>query len=280
MRVPGNSVIPTIRALQTAMDKATTSKEVGSVSRELKPASQDPGVQISGRALVRQRLFDLIGTDELDAPRSAPLQAPSLTPQDKQLLGDIYEWAREQGAELGYVDNLGRELAGYRSGAAAKAGVAAGASDGVQVDPKQKAASRLTTREEAAIKRMLTSDALKTTRLDAGFIRHATTHPQAGRSPYQLDFMEKVVERFSTSGDKPTPLGSIFSGPVGKSRTPALAGKPDAAAQTDTVSAAKRKPFTLESLREARVQGAMKALGVTSLSALWDNLLSGSRFRR
>lgn len=280
MRVPGNSVMSTIHTLQTAMDKATASKSASSASRELKPAPQDPQVQISGKALVRQRLFDLIGPDAPDVAQSAPLQAPSLTAHDKQLLGDIYEWAREQGAALSYVDNLGRELAGYRSGAVAKAGVAAGANDGAQVDPKQKAASRLTTREEAAIKRMLASDALKTTRLDAGFIRHATTHPQAGRSPYQLDFMEKVIDRFSANGDKALPLGSIFSGGVGTSRTSASAGKDEAAAQPNTDSAAKRKPFTLESLREARVQAAMKALGVSSLSALWDNLLSGSRFRR
>ncbi|RRV06895.1 hypothetical protein EGJ27_14165 [Pseudomonas sp. v388] len=267
----------TIRALQAAMDKTAARKAMACTSQQNAPAQQTREVQISGQALLKQRLFDFICPETSDAAGNKLPPALPLTHQDTQLLGDIYEWARVQGAELGYVDSLGRELAGYRSGAAATPTVQSGVAAGAPADPK--ATSRLTFREDAAVKRILAGEGLKSTRLDAGFIRHAIKHPPAGRSPYQLEFMERVIDRFSAKGDKAPPLGSMFTSGMGKSRTSLSPGDGGAASPVGE-TASRPKPLSLESLRLGRLQAAMRALGVSGLSQLWDNPLGGSRFRR
>ena len=274
MRVPGNSVMPTIRALQTAMDKAATGKGVTPLPRNAKPEAQDPQVKISGQALAKQRLFDVIGTR---VPAQQHFSAR--THQDQQLLGDVYEWASEQGVELGYVDSLGRDLANYRRGLTSTATTTEAASE-AKAGLKQAPTSRLNFREEAVVKRLLASDALKTTRLDAGFIQHATRHPNADRSPNQLEFMETVTNRFSAQADKAPPLGQKFSSRVGRPQSSASPRETATALPADGTAGTKRKPLTLESLRLERVQAAMSSLGVKSLSQLWDSLMAGTRFRR
>jgi hypothetical protein len=228
--------------------------------------SSQRAVSISGRAMLKQRLSDIIGAG---SGFPAPAGRQALTAADKQLLSDVYIWAAEQGADLAHVDTLGRDLASYRAGlqgADGKATARPASGAGPAIAPTA-------SRGGTALHKLLQSDALGSTRLDAGFVRHLAEKGQGSHSPLQLAFVEKVIHRFSADGGKAQSLGREFA-IDGQARN----GKRDALTDADSgvgegSSAARRKPMTLESLRADRMAALMKALGARSLSSLWDNLL-------
>lgn len=271
MRVPSDAPVQSFVARKTLIDKLSSRNAAGL------PASQAPSaagaddakrqpVSISGGALLKQRLSDVLSSGPA-RPGVTQAGRHALTAADQQLLSDVYVWASEQGADLKHVDTLGRELAKYRVDLQnANRGKSERPSDAAQA-PVARAASA----ENATIKRLLDSGALAGTRLDPGFIRHMGERSRSGGSSLQLEFMEKVVNRFSVDGGRAQTLGAVF----------AAEGKPaSGVGATEPVNeGASRKPMTLESLRFARMGAAMKALGVRSLSGLWDSLVGRGRFR-
>ena len=158
------------------------------VSKKATPVvkSAESEVSISGKGLLLQRLGS--------APNSAAAKEPGskqpmdyLTSTDRHLLGEVYEYARDKGANLKSVDDLAKHLAGYRK-------------QQTVPDPVDKNASHpgsLSEQESAAVQRILNSDALITTRLDQGFIRYMTDKENP-RPQGNLEFMEQVIQQFST----------------------------------------------------------------------------------
>ncbi len=123
MRVVNQSIESRIGIMQLDKRNAQNSRLASAVisnGTPDKPSYQRSTVAISGEALLRQRLFHVT-----DPNRTLPVlgkvecgalgsRVDFLTRSDRQLLGDVYEWAQEQGADLKYVDDLGFRLASYR----------------------------------------------------------------------------------------------------------------------------------------------------------------------
>ncbi|EGH97412.1 hypothetical protein ALQ85_04649 [Pseudomonas syringae] len=177
---------------------------------------QDSSVTISGEALLKQRVFGLT-----DPNRSAPLlgkaecgtsmpEASFLTRDDRRLLGDIYEFARDQGADLSYVDDLAFGLASYREKDDGR--IWARHNQGKTYDLEgHKVSYSFTDKNAETAKRIINGDALKSTRLDQGFVRFITDKDFGALGHNHFEFMEKVISQFSTTGDKSQQLGPDFA---------------------------------------------------------------------
>lgn len=142
-------------------------------------------VSISGKGLLLQRLGPASSGAAVKDPGSKqPLDY--LTSTDRHFLGDVYEYARDKGANLSNVDDLATHLARYRKHLAVPDLVA---------DNSVKPGS-FSEQERAAVERILNSNAMMTTRLDQGFIRYMTDKDNP-RAQGNLEFMEQVIQQFS-----------------------------------------------------------------------------------
>ena len=170
-----------------------------------------PEVTISGRGMVISRLFggnESTYTGEVKTKTNNNAYSGALTPfltmQDRALLEEMYVYAAENGIDLKHVDALGGDLAGYR-----KHGKSA-THEGLYDLEGHQITAELSATNKAAAERIAVSDALSTTRLDAGFIQseldtsgHAVNHA----------FLERMVEVFSTGGS-PDQATSANRGPI------------------------------------------------------------------
>ncbi|MDB6141833.1 MAG: hypothetical protein JWP80_877 [Pseudomonas sp.] len=276
---------------------ALPNMEPKAASTPIKPEILNSNVSISGQALLKQRIFD--GAEpryrplsETNTPGSMYLRITDfVTREDCQLLSDIYEFAQEGGADLKYVDNLGFSLADYRSN-----------DNGRNMGPHGStldAEGRLISvsfldKDVATIQRILASDALKTTRLDQGFIRFKTDASYSATDFNRFEFMEQVINKFSAKGAGVPPLDARFSryeyskktynmhfstekyelGPKGRvrKRTAATNTNDPSAALNKKKNALKTKPTTPESIQDmfrrimAKAWGSGFGLRVRSLA--------------
>lgn len=160
-------------------------------------------VSISGEGLLKQRLGDKNRINTVNAPDSktrveAKPAIEQLNKADRALISDIYFHAREQGADLKYVDELARNLARYRE--------QQGNPDKAAKEPR----GYFTDGERLTLKRIRDSDALSSTRLDQGFVRYMTD-PDNPRVHSNLEFMEQVMEKFSDKGEQAPALSGKFA---------------------------------------------------------------------
>lgn len=173
-------------------------------------------VSISGQALLKQRLF---GGDEPIHRTKPPGNMPwcmyskpndFLSRQDCHLLSKAYEFAQESGADLRFVDNLGSELADYRSNDNGR--IMGRHNNGTAFDSEgHMVFYSFLDKDVATTKRILGSDALKSTQLDQGFIRYKTDVDCSATSLNQFEFLEQVINKFSAKGDSVPPLDARFS---------------------------------------------------------------------
>lgn len=182
----------------------------------LKPEMPMTKVSISGQALLRQRLF---GGDEPIYRTKPPgnmswamYSKPNdfLSRQDCDLLSQAYEFAQESGADLRFVDNLGSELADYRSSDNGR--IMGRHNEGRAFDSEgHKVFYSFLDKDVVTTQRILSSEALKTTQLDQGFIRYTTNPDYSAISYNQFEFLEQVINKFSAKGDDVPPLDARFS---------------------------------------------------------------------
>lgn len=159
---------------------------------------------ISGQTLLRQRLFfsapDVeppMVTDKTRMNVSTPA-ALFLTSDDRQLLGDVYEFAQAEGIDLVYADRLGHRLAKFRHADDGKLQLPH--NRGKEYDLEGHRRSYTFTDANAAVaKRIRESPSLPTTRLDRGFIAFETDHDYSVLSHSHFGFLELVVNKFSAS---------------------------------------------------------------------------------
>ncbi|MEE4729658.1 hypothetical protein V2K79_21025 [Pseudomonas alliivorans] len=257
------------------------------------PPVERSTVSISGEALLRQRLFHItdpnravpiLGKAECGTSRS---RVEFLTLDDRQLLGDVYEWAREQGADLKYVDELGSRLAFYREKDDGRISVRGNTGRDYNSEG-YKVYHSFTDKDAASAKRILESGALKTTRLDQGFILYITDKDYGSIYHNDFDFMEQVINRFSSGKDESQPLTPRFAKYEylknnfvrTLSKEKYVDGKESVQEDQGTQSTAKKttkpKPVTVESLRDDRRAALFKMMNVTSFKSLFA-LLFGNR---
>ncbi|KZL37656.1 hypothetical protein VT47_17945 [Pseudomonas syringae pv. syringae] len=273
------------------LDDKRAAKNMPSIANPaLRSTSPDSAVTISGQALLKHRVFGFA-----DSARSAPMlgkaecgmsmpQAFFLTRDDRSLLGDVYGWASDQGADLSYVDDLAFQLASYRE--SDDGGIMLRHNQGKTYDMEgHKVFYSFTEPHAATAKRITESDGLKTTRLDQGFVRFITDKDYGSIGHNNFEFMEKVINRFSTAGERDEQLGADFTTYKSQksdyirtlSKEKYTPGEGDSRETTSVKKAAKPKEITLESLRNDMRETFLKAMGVTSLSSLFDMLFKDKR---
>ncbi len=208
-----------IEALVTArqLDEKIASKKIPILaSSSSHPDFLDPSVTISGGAILKQRIFGL--TDpKFPAPMLGKAECGTsmpetsfLTRDDRRLLGEVYEWARDQGADLFYVDDLAFGLASYREKDDGR--IWSRHNEGKTYDMEgHKVFYSFTDTNAATAKRIIEGSALTTTRLDQGFIRFITDKDYGALGHNHFEFMEKVINRFSTSGERDQQLGPDYA---------------------------------------------------------------------
>lgn len=186
------------------IDLNIVSERMRAVTRAAVKNQKPPAdVAISGEGLLKQRLGDKSKNSAINALDSkAKVEAKpaieQLSKQDRALISDIYFHAREQGADLKYVDDLAKNLARYRE---------------LQSEPHKagkEPRGYFTDAERITLKRIRDSEALSSTRLDQGFVRYMTD-PDKPRAHSNLEFMEQVMQRFSDKGEDASALSSKFA---------------------------------------------------------------------
>ncbi|WP_152534882.1 hypothetical protein [Pseudomonas syringae] len=211
-----------------------------------------------------------------------------LTRDDRKLLGDVYEWASGQGADLGYVDDLGIRLARYREKDDGR--ISAPHNQGTTYDSEgHKVYYRFTDKDAATAKCILESEALNTTRLDRGFVRYITDKDYGSMYHNDFEFMEQVIKRFSSLGGESQALMPGFARHeypdnnfvMTRSKEKYAVGKHNVQDEQGANSALKKStkpiPITLESLRADLRQALFKAMGVKSFSSLFALLFKDKR---
>lgn len=166
-------------------------------------AVQGTTVSISGQALLRQRLFCSDPNVEPAMPdiKHDPMVLRPLlylNKDDRQLLGDIYEFAQAEGLDLVYVDSLGHSLAEFRGSEDGKR--RSPLNQGKEFDWEGHMVSYSFTDKDAVIaERIRNSSALPSTRLDKAFIAYETDKNHTAICHSEFDFLELVVTHFSNA---------------------------------------------------------------------------------
>lgn len=169
---------------------------------------------ISGKTLLLSRVLRCLDpkieptviNEFNDTTRKSP-DAQFLTTTDRNLLGNVYEYAQQQNVDLGYVDQLAGVLGQFRK---SKNSEQMSMVD-IAVIPEQTKKYDYTDTDKAIIKRIMDSEAFKTSHLDPDFIRHAVDSKYAHIRHTDFNFLEVVVNKFSADGEKTAPLGNRFS---------------------------------------------------------------------
>lgn len=181
-------------------------------------------VTLSGRSIMLSRLFRTQDTDSppsvasasADLTRTHLSQNPVdfLTKGDLSLVSDIYAYAKQNGADLTHVDTLAITLGTYRQ---FDNGKTLSGFNGSQFDSEgHQLSSSYSPSDTATANRILNGDAIKSTRLDPGFLNYILQPTHALSNMASVDFMEGIVNRFSDRGAETMSLDSKFSAFVTK----------------------------------------------------------------
>ena len=296
MRVVSQSIESRIGIMQLDKRNAQNSRlasTVISAGTHEKPSVQRSTVSISGEALLRQRLFHVTDPNrtlpvlgKAECGRSYP-DISFLTLDDRALLGDAYAWASSEGADLAYVDELGFKLAHYREKDNGR--ISGRDNQGMRYDGEgHKVYFSFTEKDTATAKRIVESEASRTTRLDQGFIRYITDKDHSSMYHNDFEFMEQVINRFSSKNDEPQTLMPRFAKReylknnfvVTRSKEKYAVGHNSGRENEPGFTATKTtkpKPITVESLRDDMRAALFKAMNVTSFKSLFALLFGGKR---
>jgi len=214
MKISGSDTSFTPSVISTPLERTTSTKSLNETEKPL-PSDQPQrlSVFISGRAQLMTRVFGSkdpsyeprILTERSDVNLMMPY-GHFLNKDDRQLISEMYEYAQEQHADLKYVDDYAFSLACYRQDGQVMTSHNTGYDWG-----GHKVTYLFTDKDAAIIKRIQSSEALKTTRVDKGFIRYETDKDLGVISHMDFDFLEKMINKFSAEGDKASPMGAEFS---------------------------------------------------------------------
>lgn len=188
-------------------------KEAVSASLQGGQHPPEPPVTISGRGLMMSRLFSGHAVEPATVqydPELTPLfPTLFLLPEDRNLLCAVYEFVNEEGADLGYVDDLAWSIAHYRR-----------TDNGREIIP-QRPLNRFDSQghevsysfnEESAktARRILDGSAVSTTTVDRGFLRFALDVDYNPMSSLNFCFLEQIVSKFSEKGEVVVDFGQQF----------------------------------------------------------------------
>lgn len=173
-------------------------------------------VSISGKSHILTRLFFSKNSNyepRVITERTAITQNMScayfLNQDDRQLIGQMYEYVQDQGADLAFVDDYAFTLGYYRQ-----------RDNGQLVGPQNRGhhfdreghmvSVSFTDKDAATAKRILEGEGIKTTHLDQKFLRHQLDKDYGAMSHSDFDFLEQMINKFSAKGEAIPPLGAKF----------------------------------------------------------------------
>lgn len=170
-------------------------------------------VTLSGRGLMMSRLFSghavEPATVQYDPELTALFPTLFLLPEDRDLLSAVYEFVNEEGADLGYVDDLAWSIAHYRR-----------TDNGREIIPlrplnrfdSQGHEVSYSFNEESArtARRILDGSAVSSTTVDRGFLRFALDVAYSPMSSLNFCFLEQIVNKFSENGNVVADFGRQF----------------------------------------------------------------------
>lgn len=154
-----------------------------------------------GMSIVNQRLYGGQANAPVLSPRtdfnnaSSPTQF--LTLEDRKILGEMYDFAQQEGAELHHVDAIAISLGAYRSFSDGK--IMGNFNSGLNSDLQGHVLTVDFSEKDAAIAaRIRNSDAINSTKIDRGFLDYSLD-PGFGAlcNSFDLGFMEQMVNKFS-----------------------------------------------------------------------------------
>lgn len=195
----------TVNERRAAWDELQSIAPSATVIKKSTPASE--------RELMIKRLF---GT-----PHEPPVAKPPHTSEngaqnanlflnhnDRALFADMYAYAQAEGVDLSYVDRLAGILGTYRHFSDGRQLM-----DGPSYDAQgYRVIFDFREEDKAIAARILNGSAIKSTRIDPGFLRHILRPEQGAFSNIGgIPFLEKMVNKFSSEGDLQPPLGNEFA---------------------------------------------------------------------
>jgi len=171
----------------------------------------------SGRDLMVSRLFGgkepavSDGAQGMSMTNIGRLSFEFLTRDDRDLLSQMYAYAKEQGADLNYVDNLAREMGDYRQHDDGRSLSNFNNGNSYDTEGYQLTVS-FTDKDAATASSILSGSAINSTRFDQGFLQHLLD-PGFGAIGLSssLQFLEKMVIKFSSEGATQSSIGSQFA---------------------------------------------------------------------
>lgn len=132
-----------------------------------------------------------------------------LTQKDRSLVSDMYAYVQQQGSDLTHVDTLAITLGTYRKFDDGRGlsgfNESQFDSEGHQLSSAYSASNTVTTN------RILNGDAIKSTRLDSGFLNYILQPTHSLSNLANVDFMEQMVTKFSEKGTDAMSLDSKFA---------------------------------------------------------------------
>nr|WP_314568859.1 hypothetical protein [uncultured Pseudomonas sp.] len=170
----------------------------------------------SGRSLMLSRLYSgnepavADGTKGMELAEIGRHAYEYLTHDDRALLSQMYAYAKDQGANLDYVDRLARELGEYRKHDDGRLEINFNNGKGFDAEGRL-LTIRFTDEDAATASRILNGPAINSTRLDQGFVRHILD-PGFGAlyGSEILGFLEQMVTKFSDEATARHSLDSQF----------------------------------------------------------------------
>ncbi|MGV6481377.1 hypothetical protein ACT2VT_000798 [Pantoea agglomerans] len=157
---------------------------------------------ISGQGLMMSRLFgnaDTVPPVQTQLTKTTQDMDASnfLTQDDRTMLSGLYAQAQEQGTDLRYVDDLARDLGGYRK----FGNVSGDYNSGNTYDMSgRKQTIEFTAKDAETAARILSSGNVSSSVLDPGFLKYELNSGLSFSHTASFDYIESVVNQSGKSG--------------------------------------------------------------------------------
>ncbi|GGW33061.1 hypothetical protein GCM10007157_26090 [Vreelandella hamiltonii] len=172
-------------------------------------------VTLSGQAILASRLFSsgngdlpVLPSIRTNGEHNGMLSQYFLTESDRSLVSKMYEQANEEGTDLRYVDQFAKDLGLYRK---YDDGSMRYSFNGNSYDSQgRKQTVSFTEVDTATAERILSGETLSTKNIDQGFIRWRLDPGQGFNLSSDLDFIEHMINKFSSTANEEENFGAKF----------------------------------------------------------------------
>ena len=182
---------------------------------------QGTSVSLSGQAIMLSRLFNttdpnaappvVSGVNGMDMNHLGMSSISFLTQSDRAVLSNMYGYAKQQGADLQYVDQIAYALGDYRKTNDGR--IMNSFNDGCNFDlAGHQMTVNFNAQDAATAASLLNGNAINSTQIDHGFLRY-TLDPGFGALSYtgDMSFLQQMVVKFSGEGTANMTVDPKFS---------------------------------------------------------------------